>query len=251
MLLAMCSLYSLIFTPYGYSAMTDLLALPQFKSKEEQQLLERQALQGSPEIADKIVSIFGLVESNDVYNWAVIAAENGSSKGAYNLANIVSDPTRLTYEPYGKFMRDRQWYWLKKSADQGYVHAINELEAEFPDKEKVYLESEAEIKQWKLSQKSLPKFKRAAMRGSPKAAYRLYQHYSSFASEQEEGMLWAVIAAQNGHPKAPLVVGKLMLRSNNQHERMRSQFWLRKATTAGDKEAAKLLEKYFPGGERP
>lgn len=228
-------------------AMTDELALPQFKSIKEQQILEHQALQGSPVAADKIVGVLGLFPNSDAFYWANIAVENSSRNGASNMASFLADVGMNGVETYGIYRLDREYFWLKKA---GNANAEFVMKEEFPQPEKMQLAPEQEIKQWKLSNKTLSKFKRAAMLGSPQAAYRMYQHYSSLTSEPKEGLFWAIIAAQNGHPNAPLAVGKLMLKSSNQRDHVRAQFWLRKAAATGDNEAAKLLEKNFPSSER-
>jgi TPR repeat protein len=239
----MCFMIALVISISNSNSLGDTLAFPHYDSQEEKDTLEQEALTGSISAADKVTSRYLLTMGNDKLFWATIAAENGSLLGAYNITSILSDLRFLTNNPYGNFVRDRQWFWLKKSSDGGYIYAIKQIKKDFPDKVQKSAASDNEIKQWRLSSRTIEKFKRAAMRGSPNAAYRLYQYYNLPVSDLKEGMFWAIIAAQNEHPKASLVVGKLMLKSNNQRERSRAQFWLRKSAALGDEETTKLLER--------
>lgn len=218
--------------------MADVVALPMPRSAEESKILAQQALQGDMEAADKKTSFNLLVMGNAKLDWATISAENGSFVGAYNLATTLSDVRSLTDNPYGDYRFDREWFWLKRSADAGYKYAISDLKEAYPDPDKIRPEPEQEIQRWHLTGPTLPQFKRAAMRGSPNAAYRVYQHYS----DPKKRLFWARIAAQNGHPQAPYAVGHLLLESPESDDRIRAEFWLKKAATAGDKEAAKLLQ---------
>ena len=223
--------------------MAGVLALPQPQSEEESKILKEQALQGSPDAADHVVGWYLLLMGNGKLYWATIAAENGSRTGAYNMASILSDRGSLDSDPYGDNGRDRIWFWLKKAADHGSEYALEWVKREFPETDKVRPAPEQEIQRWRLSEQTLPKFKQVAMRGSPNAAYKLYEHYTSPHSEPKERLFWATIAAQNGHPKAPYVLGKLMLKSDQPSDQERAIFWLKKAAAAGDKDAIRLLQR--------
>lgn len=227
-------------------AMTDVLAFPQFKSKEEKQKLEHQALQGAPEASDRLIKILGLTESSDALYWASIAAENTSKNGAYSLGVLLSNAGPEEAKLYDIYRQDRKWFWLRKAADGGDTDAIFTLKEEFPQSKKMLLEPEKEIKQWVLSSKTLPRFKRAAMRGSQTAAYELFKFYSSVSRTLGEPIFWARIAAQNGHSKAPYTVGTLLLKTGKNDDFERAKFWLRKAAAGGDKNATSLLEKLSP-----
>jgi TPR repeat protein len=185
-----------------------VLAIPQFESMKEQKEFEHQALQGSPEAADKIVGVWGLFPSSDAFYWANIAAENNSRNGATNMSSFLSDTTTNGVEVYGDYRRDRQFYWTQKAAKNKEFSEIEKeyFKKEFPNSKEMQPPPEKAIRDWKLSQKTLPSFKRAAMRGSPEAAFRLYEHFSSPDSELKEGLFWAIIAAQNGHQGAPCAI---------------------------------------------
>jgi TPR repeat protein len=226
-------------------AMAGVLALPQFESKEERIKLERQALQGSREAADKIVKNLLLSSSRSKLYWATIAAENESRNGAYNLGSTIADVGTKDAESYGDFKRDREWYWFNKTAAEGDAEAAYVLKLKFPQPNGMKPEPENEIKQWVLSIKTLPAFKRAAMRGSSEAAFQVYKHYSEVSPKSKELLFWAAIAAQNGHPDAPYILGKLLLKTGKADDRIRAGFWLRKAAAAGDKNASTLLKKNF------
>ncbi len=224
-------------------AMAVILAYPHPESEKEYATLERQALQGSLKAAEKMFHFFALAESEDGFFWSIIAAENGSIIGAYNAAVFLSEASWLDYDPYENYRLERKWFWLKRAAKGGNLDAKNELKTDFPETERMRLSPETEVRRWIMSRKTLSKFKRAAMLGSPEAAYRLYQHYSSHEKKQKQGLFWATIAAQNGHPEAPFIVGSLMLKSSDRENQERAIFWLRKAANAGNKEASKMLDQ--------
>lgn len=217
-----------------------VLALPQFESAKERVTLEQQALQGSPEAADIIVGKLGLFPSSDAFYWANIAAENASRNGAYNMSSFMSGPRpgMNGVEVYGDFQRDRHYFWMQRAAknkDKDLSEIDKEyLKKEFPNPKEMQPPPETIVTSWKVSEKSLPKIKRAAMLGSPEAAFKIYEHYHSLGSAADEEKFWAIIAAQNGHPKAPSVLGNLMLNSTNSNERIRAQFWLRKPAATGN-----------------
>ncbi len=210
-----------------------VLALPQFKSEKERLSLERQALQGSPEAADNIVGKLCLFPNSSAFYWANIAAENGSHNGAANMASLVDDPGMNGTDVYGVYRTDRRYFWsVKASKDKEYLERESGyLKKEFPDPQKMQPPPEEIVKKWELSEKTLKKFKLAAMQGSPEAAFRLYEYFSSPDTELKDGLFWAIISAQNGHQGAPAVTGKLLLKSSNPQDRERAQFWLRKAST--------------------
>lgn len=220
--------------------MADVVALPQPRSEEENKILTQQALQGSPEAADHVAGWYLLLMGNGKLDWATVAAENGSPIGADNIASILSDGgLLLDSNPYGDYSRDRIWFWLHRAADHGDEYAIEHVKLEFPEPDKMRLEPEQEIQRWRLSEKTLPQFKRAAMRGSPDAAYRLYQYHA----DPKEHLFWARIGAQNGHPQAPIALSRLLLKSRESNDHIRAEFWLKKAIAGGNKEAAKLLQR--------
>jgi hypothetical protein len=179
-----------------------VLAIPQFNSREEQVETEHKALLGSPEAADTIVGIYCLYPNSDALYWASIAAENNSRNGAFSMANFLSESYRGV-EAYSDYQREREYFWLQKAIKGDNPHdAINMSKIDFPNATKLQSEPETAIQKWSLTEKMLPRFKRAAMRGSPEAAYKLYEYFR----ESNEGLFWAIIAAQNGHRGAPPII---------------------------------------------
>lgn len=217
-----------------------VLGLPQFESEKERLSLERQALQGSSEAADNIVGKLCLFPNSSAFYWANIAAENGSRNGAANMASLVDDPGMKGTDVYGAYRTDRRYFWsVKACKNVEYLEREERyLKKEFPDPQKMLPPPEEIVEKWKLSEKTLKKFELAAMRGSPEAAFKLYEYYSVPNTELKDGLFWAIISAQNGHPSAPAVIGKLMLKSSNQQDRERAQFWLRKASTVENRPTA-------------
>lgn len=207
----------------------DVVAFPQFASKQQKVKLERLTLKGSLEASNKIAEYYALVYADEGLYWEIVAAENGSIIAAHNVASFLSITASHNNDPYGGYRKQRQWYWLKIAADSGDKLALEEMKLLFQRPEEMYLESETKIAQIDLSKNSLPQIKRAAMLGSPLAAYKIFKYLTEVHAEQKDIMFWLRIAAQNGHPNAIKLLGARMSKSKNERDRLRSQFWLRKS----------------------
>jgi len=83
-----------------------------------------------------------------------------------------------------------------------------------------------------------------AMRGSGEAATKLFLFYGFVALNPTEEHRWVVIGAQNGDPVAQYNLYKDLIRSDDDLEKQRAEFWLRKAAAAGDKDAKDELEDF-------
>jgi hypothetical protein len=208
-------------------AQADVVALPQFASRDEQKKLEYQALLGSLEAANKIASVYALVEVEEGLYWEMIAAENGSKIGAHNVASFISVPSQGKNDPYRLYYLERSWFWLKKAADGGDFDAKEELKYFSSKHGKMYSVPEREVKKWVISKRTLSRFKRVAMIGSPSAAYSIYKYCFSKCSSNEK-FFWLKIAAQNGYPEAYYDLGSILKKSKNPNDRERSRFWLSK-----------------------
>ena len=90
------------------------------------------------------------------------------------------------------------------------------------------LPTESEVRNWRVNDATQLQFRRAAMRGSGEAAFRLYEHYKALGALRQGMSVLATIAAQNGHKSAFRVVGEFML-LGDQNDRQRALFWLKKA----------------------
>jgi len=85
-----------------------------------------------------------------------------------------------------------------------------------------------------------------AMRGSGEAAMKLFLFYGFVALNPTEEHRWVVIGAENGDPVAQYNLYTDLANSDDELEKQRAIFWLRKAAAAGDEDAKgelKDLEK--------
>lgn len=220
------------------------VALPEPPPKD----VLHQALSGSQEAADRFVAASGLVvaDGSNLY-WATIAAENGTPLGAFQIVSVLGDKkyADLVGQPYGDFRLDRQWFWWNKlpASWQGKAEAKPLSTA---IRGSIYrLPTESEVRNWRVNDATQLQFRRAAMRGSGEAAFRLYEHYKALGALRQECLFWATIAAQNGHKSAFRVVGEFML-LGDQNDRQRAPFWLKKAADSGDTTAAESLRTSLP-----
>ena len=81
---------------------------------------EQKALDGNPESARRLSSFYDMVRNDrkQAVYWAMIAAENGSVVGQYNLGFLLRD------DPDPKNRR-RALYWLKRVSKSGDQHAAD------------------------------------------------------------------------------------------------------------------------------
>jgi hypothetical protein len=89
----------------------------------------------------------------------------------------------------------------------------------------------------------LPKLEREALKGSPDAAFRLYRYHQSVRLDFKEGLFWAQIAAENGHPVGQYNLGFLWRNDPDPRNRLRARFWLERAAEKGDSLAVDLLRE--------
>ena len=83
-----------------------------------------------------------------------------------------------------------------------------------------------------------------AMRGSGEAATRLFLFYGFVALNPTEEHRWVVIGAENGDPVAQYNLYKDLVSSDDDLEKQRAEYWLRKAAAAGDKDAKDELKDF-------
>jgi TPR repeat protein len=104
-----------------------------FINEKEMASVEKKALDGDPESADRLGMYYSMVKydlKSSIY-WTSIAAENGSVKGQYNLGVLLRD------DPDPKNRR-RAVYWLKrvsKSDNKDTARRANRLIDEILSKE--------------------------------------------------------------------------------------------------------------------
>ncbi|MGN6480310.1 hypothetical protein [Luteibacter sp.] len=81
-----------------------------------------------------------------------------------------------------------------------------------------------------------------AMRGSVEAATKLFLFYGFVALNPTEEHRWVVVGAENGDPVAQYNLYKDLVNSDDDLDKWRAEFWLRKSAAAGDSRAKSELE---------
>jgi TPR repeat protein len=179
---------------------------------------------------------FGVRDYYEWCKWIFIAAENGLGEGHY-LLSVFSDSEDVDAKTRGIF-------WLYTMVKNRYRATETDLnkrgytlntakppdDDHFPDN---YLQlSETEIADCKIG----------ALKGNGKAALLLGKYYSEikidyelfdylFSSSHEE--YWYRIGAQNGSPECQYELGQILLRKDDELNKIRGNFWLRQAIQNG------------------
>jgi TPR repeat protein len=81
-----------------------------------------------------------------------------------------------------------------------------------------------------------------AMRGSTEAATKLFLFYGFVALNPTEEHRWVVVGAENGDPVAQYNLYKDLINSDDDLDKLRAEFWLKKAAAAGDSRAKSELQ---------
>ncbi|MCZ4303328.1 hypothetical protein O4G98_01145 [Zoogloeaceae bacterium G21618-S1] len=82
-----------------------------------------------------------------------------------------------------------------------------------------------------------------ALDGSGDAARRLALHFLVAQGDREEGLYWAIIAAENGDIIGQYNTGFLLKDDPDPRNRQRAIYWLKRAKAAGNDAAQSLLEE--------
>ena len=111
---------------------------------------------------------------------------------------------------------------------------------------------------YELSADAIRKFSEEANKGSGDAAMKLSDHYfyllpkGKIAQMQRKSLDWALIGAENGHPRSMYRAYQLMAVSDQRSMQIRSLFWLQQAAKNGDEDGARELEVCSDlAGKRP
>ena len=101
---------------------TQLVLLPRGPTPEERVELEKEALRGSTEAAERLAtSAFFSNDIDQANYWLTIGAENGDPHAMY----LLWSTRQMVVNP--KLSKERGMYWLKRAADLGNKYAIQEL----------------------------------------------------------------------------------------------------------------------------
>jgi len=106
-----------------------------------------------------------------------------------------------------------------------------------------------------ISKAELPGLRDAALRGSPQAAFRLYQFFDMVVLDYKEAAYWASIAAENGHSIGQYALADILLDdtrvkflygsdpAGKERARERAIFWLERAASQGNERASERLKR--------
>lgn len=95
-----------------------------------------------------------------------------------------------------------------------------------------------------IEKSELPKLEKEALLGSPNAAFKLFQYYEFYKSNNDKSLYWVTISAENGH-----VIGQhnlaytLFMNNQDVNDILRARFWAKKAVSGGNEEALDLLKE--------
>lgn len=94
-----------------------------------------------------------------------------------------------------------------------------------------------------IPEAELASLEHEALQGSPDAAFRLHRYYQSVRLDFKEGLFWAQIAAENGHPVGQYNLGFILRNDPDPRNRLRARFCLDRAADNGVSLAIDLLKE--------
>lgn len=194
------------------------------------------ALSGNSDAMQRILDYyrFEVYNVEDLEFWELIAAENGEEYSAYSYSFFCYFEKKITI---------RGIFWLMKDGNN-----ISEIEQSCELLEKDipldYLNSEnSDIEVNDISDYELLKI--YALKGNPEAAYKLYflsktqgscdyvLRIGAFFSKTKEWenskIYWLRIGAQNGSIECMREYSKILKKSSNKLDNIRSEFWEKKS----------------------
>ncbi|MBB3229175.1 TPR repeat protein [Luteibacter sp. Sphag1AF] len=89
-----------------------------------------------------------------------------------------------------------------------------------------------------------------AMRGSGESAWKISLFFGFIALSPVEQHRWAVIAAENGDPRAQYQLYLDVADTDPELDKMRGEFWLRRAAAAGEANAQDDLKQLEQGRQK-
>jgi hypothetical protein len=212
--------------------------------EEELQQKIIDALNGDPLTAKKLEYHYSsLLMRNhlEAFKWTVIAAENGAGDGHYLLSGTLINNN---FES-----RTRGIFWLYTMVKNGYRKTEDDLiyygytqeTAKPPDDDHFpynYLQ---------LSENEISNCRTGALQGNGKAAFLLGKYYSEIKVDSELSENWYIIGvqdsspaeywyrvgAQNGSPECQYELGQILLKKDDELNKIRGNFWLRQAAQNG------------------
>jgi TPR repeat protein len=95
-----------------------------------------------------------------------------------------------------------------------------------------------------LSSTEIASLQTAALSGSGKAANRLGIYYGCYKNDEDGYLYWATISAEDGDPTGYYTLGLLLSEKRKDPDaQLRARYWLQRAETSGNKEAADLASE--------
>ena len=82
-----------------------------------------------------------------------------------------------------------------------------------------------------------------ALRGGKQEACFLYEYYKKYKQDEAKVIYWLRIGAQNNSAKCQYEYSKYLLSQNDEYNKIRGRFWIRKAAKNGHKDAKQLAKE--------
>jgi TPR repeat protein len=101
----------------------------------------------------------------------------------------------------------------------------------------------ARVKAFVLTAEEVAVLKKGGLLGSAEDAKRLALFYDMAEQNQEQGLRWYTICAENGDVVCQYNLGFLLSKADNEDERLRARYWLEVAISRGYEPARGLLRR--------
>ena len=197
--------------------------------------LPKKALEGDWESCNRVLNYYTFYDVNleKMIIWAEYLFENNQIGIAHNLAYYLEIRKKKK-----DLIRSAYLYFLAKSIDSDFIKDIS-LESPYPLlNEDVYEKTNDKISDYEIEVLS-----DYALRGGKKEAYKLYEYYRDYKQNETEAVYWLRVGAQNKNSDCQYEYGKYLLSKDDENEKIRGIFWIKKAAFNDNKEAWQFLKQ--------
>jgi TPR repeat protein len=212
----------------GLSESRDIIHLCQSQLIPDNEMLqkERDALNGDPDVAFRLVRHYGFGSYNvqELLKWLTVGAENGHLESIYGLTILVNHETDYR-------LRVRGIFWLYQLAKRGYretgaklIKLGYSLDTASPPVDGLFPDDYS-----RLTITELEQCENGALKGNRKAALLLGKYYGEIQLDIDLSEYWYRIGAQNGSSECQYILGQMLSGKDNEFDQIRGKFWLKQA----------------------
>ncbi|UTC87305.1 sel1 repeat family protein [Treponema denticola] len=208
-----------------------------FVIKDDAELFQKEtlALQGDPRAVDILIDHYIYIQNIDnelriskLNYWLEILIENDiTPRSQYNYYSIK--------ECYNFNDQKRRLFWLYTSAAKGFELALWNVERSRKKQIVFTMANDSDYPIEKLKEEQVFFYEDGALRGSGRAAYSLGKYYEQI-NEKEKASYWYRIGAQNGNNDCMLRYAKILRNSEDEFDKLRSNFWIKKVVYNNENE---------------